>query len=147
MKTIKFSKKGSINAQYEFPKKCSYTHLHLRIKQETSAQPQHKERKYDSILLKNCAFSELQVNHFTIGIIFHSHFVRGSSIYSHKLVLKDSRKIRRNLPVIRYMWLSCFCLSRSHHRTQQIDRLRNKGGKPLNSLRWPIYVFNTVDIT
>ena len=45
MKTIQFSKKGSTNAQYEFPNKCGYTHLHLRIKRETSAQPQHKERK------------------------------------------------------------------------------------------------------
>ena len=44
-KQSNFLKKGSTNAQYEFPNKCSYTHLHLRVKQETSAQPQHKERK------------------------------------------------------------------------------------------------------
>ena len=42
---MKFSKKGSTNAQFEYPNKYSYTHLHLRIKRETSAQPQHKERK------------------------------------------------------------------------------------------------------
>ena len=146
MKTIQFSKKGSTNAQYEFPNKCSYTHLHLRIKQETSAQPQHKERKQDSIFVKKLRFFRIASKSFHDRYYFPFTLRQEIINLLTQASIERQQKNQTQLPVIRYVWLSCFCLSRSHHRTQQIDRLRNKGDKPSNSLRWPIYVFNTVDI-
>ena len=64
-----------------------------------------------------------------------------------------SEKIRGNVPVFRYTWLSCFCrLSEppyNTHTTHSSCICSDKGltleMSAWNSLRWPIYVINSVD--